>query len=128
MELLRRFSSLLLIPLLCAQTILLAAAPVPDEAVIRLKVSSYGIGHRVRVDLADKTRVKGIILSIDDKSFAVKPKGNAPPQTIPYSSVLRIHKDGLSTGQKIGIAAGVVFVSFGILSFIALEQFRHAKF
>lgn len=128
MGILRRYSGLLLIPLLLAQTIILAAAPAPDEAAIRSKVSAYGIGYRVKVDLTDKSQVNGVIAGIDEKTFAVKPKGNTPAQAVPYASVQRIHKDGLSTGQKIGIGAAVIVVAFGAMIAIALAQFRHAKF
>ncbi|MGO9340612.1 MAG: hypothetical protein ACLPY1_24325 [Terracidiphilus sp.] len=109
-----RFTAMLLISVLWLNTLVAAAAKPADPAAMKAKVQLRGIGQGVRVTLADKTETKGVIVSIGEQAFAVKPKGAAQPQEIQFAQVTGVHNDRMGTGTKVIIVVAVAGAAIGI--------------
>lgn len=117
-----RFTAILLIPALVNSSLVFAASKPIDPAAMKAKVQARGVGQGVRVTLADKTEAKGLIVSIGEKSFAVKPKGADQPREIEYAQITAVHNDKLSTGQKVTIVVVIVGVAIGIAAAILVHS------
>jgi hypothetical protein len=106
-----RFTALLLISALLSNNLAFARSKKPaDPAVLKAKIQARGVGQGVRVSLTDTTDVTGMIVSISDQSFTLRPKKkNAQPREIAYAQLTAVHKDRLTRGQK--IATGVIIAS-----------------
>jgi hypothetical protein len=113
---------MLLIPALACNTLSVYAAKPPDPAAMKAKVLARGVGQGVRVTLADNTEVKGLIVSIADASFAVKPKHADQPQTIQFAQVTGVHNDKMGTGTKVIIVVAIVGAAIGIAAAILLHK------
>jgi len=105
-----QLTALFLIPAMLSDSLVCAAKKPLDTPAIKQKITAQGVGHGVRITLADKTEAKGIIVSIGDQSFTLKAKGADQPRSIEYAQITGVHGGGLSTGAKIGIAAGIVVI------------------
>ena len=93
-----------------------AAKNPVDPASVKAKLQSRGVGHGVRVTMADNTEAKGLIVSLGDQSFAVKSKGAAQPREIQYAQVIGVHNDKIGTGTKIVIAVVIAGAVVGIVA------------
>jgi len=82
------------------------AAGQPDPAEARRVVLGLGVGKHIMVKTAAGKEYHGLIVSIEEGSFAVTPDKLAAPVQIAYSDVLQLGPN-LSTGAKIAIAVGV---------------------
>ena len=102
------------------------SAPLESELSAKTKneVQKRGAGERVKVTLRNKTEVKGYISQIDAESFQVTEKKSGRVTTVAYQDVLKVRKQGMSTGAKIAIAAGVagVVVLVSIAATIASNE------
>ncbi len=108
------FPALLLVPALLCNSLAFAAPKPADVSAAKAKVEARGVGQGVRVVLADKTEAKGQIVSVGEQSFLLKVMGEPRPREIQYAQVTGVHKDKLSTGQKITIVAIVGAAAMGI--------------
>ncbi|MGA2538058.1 MAG: hypothetical protein ABSF53_18755 [Terracidiphilus sp.] len=108
---------------LCGSLPVYAGKP-PDPAAMKAKVQARGIGQGVRVTLSDNTEVKGLIVSIEDASFAVKAKRADQPQTIQFAQVTGVHNDKMGTGTKIIIVVAVVGAVIGIVAAVFVHKFN----
>jgi hypothetical protein len=110
-----RCIAMLLISVLFSNNLAFAAKKKTDDpAVLKSKIQARGVGQGVRVTLTDTTDVTGMIVSISDQSFTLRPKKkNSQPREIAYAQLTGVHKDRLSRGQK--IAAGVIVASAVII-------------
>lgn len=120
---LMRITALLLIPVLLGNNLAYAAKKPIDAAQIKAKVEARGVGQGVRVTLADKTEQKGLIVSIGEQSFALKPRNAAQPVDVSYASVTAVHADKLSTGQKVAIIAVIAGAAIGITIAVLVHSF-----
>lgn len=111
-----RCTALLLIPALLTNTSAFATNKPIDAAAMKQKIVEHGVGHGVRVTLADKTEDTGLIVSIGDQDFTLKAKGWAQSRTIEYAQLTGVHRDHLSTGVKVGIGVVVVGGFLGIIA------------
>jgi hypothetical protein len=119
---LARFTALLLIPFLASNNLAFAAKKPADPAAMKAKIVARGVGQGVRITLGDNVDVKGLIVSIGEQSFAVKPKGAEPPREIQYAQVTGIHNQKLSTGSKIIIAAVILAAAIGITAAVGVHE------
>jgi hypothetical protein len=112
------------VTLLIISTILVnspaGAAVKPDPAAMKAKIVARGEGQDVRVTLADKTQVKGFIVSIHEQNFVLKAKGPGEPRTIEYAQIRGVHRGHMSTGAKIAIGVGLGFVGILAVGMIAI--------
>ena len=110
-----RGTGMLLISALLSNKLAFAAKNKTDDpAVLKAKIQARGVGQGVRVTLTDTTDVKGMIVSISDQSFTLRPrKKNSLPREIAYAQLTGVHKDRLSRGEK--IATGVIIASAVII-------------
>jgi len=103
-----------------------AALPDDNAAKVKLAVQKRGTGEhsRVTVTLRDKTEVKGYVSEISAESFLVTDKKSGRVTTVAYQDVLKVRKQGMSTGAKIAIGAGIagVIVLVSIASIIASNE------
>lgn len=122
---------LLLVVLLAFNSNLSASqmAETPQAAKIKAQVQKRGAGEksRVRVTLANGTRLKGHISKIEETSFEVTGKAASQSSPIAYSEVQKIQGPGLSTGAKVGIGVGVAVVVVAIVFLVGWEEFKHCK-
>lgn len=116
---LTRLTATLLIPALLSSSFAFAERKPVDPAAMKAKVQARGVGHGIRVTMADSTETKGVIVSIGEQSFMVKPKGAVQPQEIQYAKVTGVHNDKMGTGTKViiivGIAGAVLVITAAIL-------------
>lgn len=87
---------------------------------IKAKIAKFGTGEKakVKIEMKDKTIIKGFVSTIENDSFTLTDKNGAATK-IDYSQVKKADRDGLSKGVKIGIWAGV-----GVGATILLLFFR----
>jgi hypothetical protein len=121
---LMRFTAMLLIPLLVSNNLAFAAKKPADPAAMKAKVAARGVGQGVRVTLADNTEAKGLIVSIGEQSFTVKPKGADQPREIQYAQVTGVHNQKLSTGTKILIGVAILGAAVGITAAIFVHEWH----
>ena len=121
-----RFAALLLIPLLAINSMAVAAPKPMDAGAMKTKIQSRGVGQGVRVTLADHTDAKGLIVSISDRSFVLKPKGADPVREIAYDQITGVHRDKLSTGQKVTIGVVIFGAAVGITAAVLVVSFDHS--
>ena len=117
---LARLTAMLLIPALLSNNLAFAAKKPVDPAAMKAKVQARGVGQGVRVTMAGGAETKGVIVSIGDQSFQVKPKGAAEPQEIQYAQVTGVHNGKMGTGTKViivaVIAAAAVVIVVAVLA------------
>jgi hypothetical protein len=122
-----RITALLLISVILGNNFAYAAKKPIDVAQVKAKVQARGVGQGVRVTLLDNTEEKGLITSIGDQSFAVKAKNRPQPVEVSYAQVTGVHRDKLSTGQKVGIGVavgvGVAAVTITIVALVFRSNF-----
>lgn len=124
-----RFAATILIPAMLSNSLGVAQpTKTMKPAAVKAKLEDRGLGRGVRITLVDKTELKGLIVSIGGDSCEIKAKGQGTPQTVAYAQITGIHRDKMSTGAKVGIAAGVVVVAFAVLVGIGAYMFAHSKF
>jgi hypothetical protein len=121
-----RFTAMLLIPALLSNNLAFAAKNPVDPAAMKAKLQARGVGHGVRITLADNTEAKGLIVSLGDQSFAVKPKNAAQPQEIQYAQVTGVHNDKMGTGTKVVIVVVIAGVAVGIIAAVAVHKFNNS--
>jgi len=102
-----RFAAILLIPAMLSSNEAFASRKPADPIVTKAKVQGRGVGQGIRVSLTDKSEVKGLIVSIGDQSFAVKPKDAEKPVDVEYVQVASVHNKKMTTGQKVGIGVAI---------------------
>ena len=117
--------ALLLIATLLGHQCAFAGKPV-DAAEIKSRIEARGVGQGVRVVMADNTEKKGLIVSIGTDSFSMKPKGAVDPVNIAYAQVTSVHRDKLSTGQKVGIGVAIGAAAVAIVATVIAISFRHS--
>jgi ABC-type phosphate transport system permease subunit len=118
-----RFTAMLLISALLTNSFAFAAKKPADPAAMRAKVLARGVGQGVRVTIADNTEVNGLIVSIGEQSFTVKPRHANQPQEIQYAQVTGVHNNKMGTGTKIIIVAAIAGATIGIIAAIWAHRF-----
>lgn len=122
-----RLTAILLIAALLGNDLAFAAkmptgnVPV-DPGVAKANIAARGVGQEVQVKLADKTKAKGLIVSIGEQSFVLKPKGAEQTREIQYAQVTVVHNQKLSKGQKVGIGVAIFGAGVLIIAAIALHE------
>jgi len=121
---LTRFIATMLISVLSSNSLAFAAPKKPaDPAVLKAKIQARGVGQGVRVTLTDATDITGMIVSIGDQSFALRPKKkNAGPQEIAYAQLTAVHKDKLSRGQKVAVVVVIVSAGIAVLAVVVAHE------
>jgi ABC-type phosphate transport system permease subunit len=119
-----RFTALLLIQGLLTNSVAFAAKKPVDPAVMKEKVLARGVGQGVRVTMAGNTEANGVIVSIGEQSFMVKPKHADQPQEIHYAQVTGVHNNRMGTGTKIIIVAAIAGAAIGIFAAIWAHRFN----
>ena len=82
------------------------ASTTPNAGVVRMLVSSWGVGTKVDVQTVAAERIRARIVSIEPGVFTVVRETTA--SKIAYGDVLRLRQDRMRTGAKIAIGAGAV--------------------
>lgn len=119
---LARLTAMLLIPALLSNNLAFAAKKPVDPAAMKAKVQARGVGQGVRVTMAGGTEATGVIVSIGEQSFTIKPKGAAQPQEIQYAQVTGVHNDKMGTGTKVIIIVAVTGAVIGIVAGILVHE------
>lgn len=76
-------------------------------AIVKLGI---GIESRVKVKLFDKTEIKGYVSEITANDFTVVNEKDNAVKNIPYPLVKQVKGNNVSTGAKVAILFGVIFV------------------
>ncbi len=118
-----RFTGMLLISALLTNNLAFAAKKPADPAVLKAKIQARGVGQGVHVTLTDTTDVTGMIVSIGDQSFTLRPKKkHAQTQEIAYAQLTAVYKDKLSRGQKVVVAVVVVSAAIAITAAVITHE------
>jgi len=121
-----RFSAILLIIALLGENLALASKKPIDPAAVKAKIQARGVGQGVRVTFADQTEAKGIIVAVNDQTFALKPKNTALLE-LEYAKVTGVHEDKLSRGQKVTIGVCIVAGVIIVIGVVATVKFDSSK-
>jgi hypothetical protein len=119
-----RLTAAFLISTLLSNSFAFAEKKPVDPAAMKAKVQARGVGHGIRVTMADSTETKGVIVSIGEQSFTVKPKGAVQPQEIQYTQVTGVHNDKMGTGTKVIIVVAIAGAALGITAAIIVTSLR----
>jgi sRNA-binding regulator protein Hfq len=103
-----RISLLFVLAVLINSQFMLAQAKggkSPEQ--VKAEVLKRGTGEKtkVKVKLRNGSEVRGYISKANQDTFDIHGK-NGETVTLAYADVISVHKPGMSTGAKIGIAAG----------------------
>lgn len=82
-------TSLLLLPLGDVAAWLEAATP-PNPALAKRQVDQFGVGAKVKIQLADGKKLKGSISAIEDEAFLLASKADGSPQRVAYDQVAQL--------------------------------------
>jgi len=119
-----RFHAILLVVALLGNSLALASKKPVDPAAIKAKIQARGVGQGVRVTFADQTEAKGIIVAINDQTFALKPKNTALLE-VEYAKVTGVHNDKLTRGQSVTLVACTVagaLIITGVVLTVSFER------
>jgi hypothetical protein len=119
-----RLTAAFLISTLLSNSFAFAEKKPVDPAAMKAKVQARGVGHGIRVTMADSTETKGVIVSIGEQSFTVKPKGAVQPQEIQFTQVTGVHNDKMGTGTKVIIVVAVAGAALAITAAIIVTSLR----
>jgi len=109
-------TSLLLLPLGDVAASLNAATP-PNPAVAKQQVDQFGLGAKVKIQLADGKKLKGSISAIEDGGFLLASKADGSPQRVAYDQVAQLKLAKLTykaTGQPNLAEARRVVLGLGV--------------
>jgi hypothetical protein len=89
---------------------------------VKSEVTKLGTGtdSKVKVKLKDGTKLKGYISEIKSDSFVVINEDGVSSE-VPYPNAKQVKGNNLSTGVKIAIGIGLVFVAVGIICALSSE-------
>jgi hypothetical protein len=116
----------------CVLTSLLASPPTARAQQVetgesdrwRVVVSKLEPAAFVSVRLKNGSHVKGTVLGVDERTFAIKPKTRIPvaARDLPFDDVVSIERtrEGLNPGSKVLIGAAGVVGGLFVLVAIAL--------
>ena len=73
---------------------------------IKAKIAKIGTGEKskVNLELHDKTKLKGVVSSIDIDSFTLTDQKTGSTTQIAYAQVAKVSRQGITLGSKIAIA------------------------
>jgi len=94
--------------------LVLASRKSPGPAVMKASLQQHGLGNDVRLTLADKTEVRGLIVGIGERSVSVREKHAGRSRELPYAQLIGVHSNRLSTLQLVGL--GLVLVEAAIFA------------
>ena len=79
---------------------------------VKANIIKLGTGKdaRVEVKLRDKTKLKGYVSQINENSFVVVEDKTGNASEVPYPNAKQVKGNNLSTGVKIAIVVGVIFI------------------
>ena len=103
---LTRIIALILVPFLMAPDAALAKKPLTPEKA-KEKITHRGVGHSVRLMLADNTTVRGMIAKIGTEDCEINVEGSGQTQPVSYSQITEYHNGKLSKAAKIGIGIAI---------------------
>ena len=120
---LRVVSTVLIVTLVATPVV---AQPAEDEQVpvLRAYVEKIAAGTRVRVTLADGSRLRGVLMLVDDDDLVLRERKRLPepPRRIPLQDVsdVEVEHNGGSIAKAAAIAAGVaVAATLVVIAFLA---------
>jgi hypothetical protein len=99
-----------------------------DADVWRRFVTSLPVGSKIRVDLADGTRVTGTLMVVEDEAMIVNPRTRLPEpaRRLAFSTIVSIEPQrngiGVTNAVLIGVASGVAsFFAMFVIAITALD-------
>lgn len=107
---------LLVLPLGDVAASLEAATP-PNPAVAKQQVDQFGLGAKVKIQLADGKKLKGSISAIEDGGFLLASKADGSPQRVAYDQVAQLKLAKLTYkagGQPDAVEARRVVLGLGV--------------
>lgn len=92
-------------------SLVLANRKTADPVVMKARLQERGLGHGVRLTLADKTEVRGLIVGIGERTVSVREKNAGRSRDLPYAQLTAVHSDRLSTLQLVGLGIALIEVA-----------------
>jgi hypothetical protein len=122
LHIVRAIASVLVL-VLVGNSVAFAAFKAGDPVKLQQKLTTLGIGSKVRATELDGSSVTGKLAAVRDDGFDLSVKKGGPPLTLAYSQVARVDHQ-LSTGASVGI---VVVCVVGVVAVIAVVVGIHIK-
>jgi hypothetical protein len=93
-------------------SLIFAGTPkTPNPDVVKAKVEKLGVGEHVMVKRTEGPKLHGHITGIAEQSFKLHPDNARAEVEIPYSDVLKIHKNpGPITWMLVGAALVIIVI------------------
>jgi len=66
------------------------AATRPDSAFAKQQIDQFGVGAKVKIQLADGKKLKGSISAIEDEGFLLALKADGSPRRVAYDQVAQL--------------------------------------
>ena len=93
------------------------AATRPDSAFAKQQIDQFGVGAKVKIQLADGKKLKGSISAIEDEGFLLASKADGSPQRVAYDQVAQLKLAKLTYkagGQPDAVEARRVVLGLGV--------------
>lgn len=94
---------------------------------IKARIAKLGVGEKARAQLRLRNgqKIKGYVSSAGPNDFAFTEPKSGTTTTVAYADVVEVKKPGLSTGAKIGIAAGIGVGVLAIFAAVVVHSLNH---
>jgi ribosome maturation factor RimP len=92
-------------------------AASPNPTLIKQQVDQFGLGAKVKIQLADGKKLKGSISAIEDEAFLLTSKQQGSPRRVAYDEVAQLKLAKLTykaAGQPDPAAARRVVLGLGV--------------
>ena len=118
----RAIASVLALVLL-GNSVAFAALKAGDPVKLQQKLTTLGIGNKVRATEVDGSSVTGKLAAVRDDGFDLTVKKGRPPLTLAYSQVARVDHQ-LATGASIGVVVACVVGVVAVIAVVVGIQMR----
>ena len=118
----RAIASVLALVLL-GNSVAFAALKAGDPVKLQQKLTTLGIGNKVRATEVDGSSVTGKLAAVRDDGFDLTVKKGQPPLTLAYSQVARVDHQ-LATGASIGVVVACVVGVVAVIAVVVGIQMR----
>ena len=106
-----------LMQLSLADVALLADTSVPNPSLTRQRADQFGVGVKVKVQLTNGKKFKGLIQSIEDGGFLLAESKAGSPTRVPYGEITQLNlakNTYKATGQADSVAVRRVVAELGV--------------
>ena len=98
-----------------------AYGDTPENALkMEHKLTSKGVGARVRITRDDQSEITGSIRSVGPEGVVIVSNAAPDPTLVPYSTIAAVHPAHSEKGTKIGFGLGLFFIGIAVGTVVAV--------